>query len=790
MLSVFYIVHNEEKLIEKSIMSVKPIADEIIVVDTGSVDKTKQICTKLGCKVYGHPWIHDFSRTRNFALKHCTGNWIMYIDADEILDEQSTIAIKEALDNANSDIAGFKIKIADNEYSLDVVTGQDTSYFKSPQLRIFKNDKTVEFLGRAAETAEKSVAALGNIKVLDAKISHFLWRGKDDGFKLAKMNYYKKLGVMSDVDQFLTGNKIIIPKGTVMTKQSKFPKISVVILTHNRLDRTEECLNCLAKNTEDYELVIVDNASTDGTVAWVERNYPRAKIIKNDKNLGVPIARNQGIKEATADYLVVMDNDVMVQTGWFEPLWTAIRDGADIAGLEAWEMDKNWSPFRKVVLATDRFDYLGGACNIFKRKVFENAGLLDEGFGSAYFEDCDICFRAKKAGFKLVHVPTPRIIHKANSTLVHGQKDFDYKQKLGESYNRFVAIQKGQIKQQIEYLKPLNQRVVAEPKQEQDKPKDNKLRIMYLGMKWDYGEKSRGTSFEHDNFYPSLKQWHRVSDFEHFDFVELGKVHGVDKMSKMLMDRVQGFCPDAIFSVFFDPNHDPRRDVINQIRTYCKTKVFAWFCDSHYRYDTFDKLWAPYVDYCITTSTGALERYSRDGFKNKVIKSQWAASPTYIKKDMQKTYDISFVGQPHGDRRMVIDKIKSSGIPINIFGTGWGELGRRLSFEDMVNVFNQSKINLNLNNACTARQQQIKGRNFEVPACGGFLLSGTTENLGDYYNIGNEIVCYTNTDDMIDKIRYYLKEDAKREKIALAGYNRTISDHTYSKRYDDIFSRI
>jgi len=186
-----------------------------------------------------------------------------------------------------------------------------------------------------------------------------------------------------------------------------------------------------------------------------------------------------------------------------------------------------------------------------------------------------------------------------------------------------------------------------------------------------------------------------------------------------------------------------------------------------------------------TTSTDAVLKYERDGLKGKVIKSQWAAAPNYIcDSAAPKNIDVSFVGQPHGDRRQVVERLRREGIDIQTYGHGWGQ---RLNFQQMINVFNRSRINLNLNNAADARHKQIKGRNFEVPGCGGFLLTGVAENLYEYYKFGKEIAVFNSTDEMAQKIKHYLAHEKERAAVAKAGYERTMQEHTYAHRFDQIF---
>jgi len=108
----------------------------------------------------------------------------------------------------------------------------------------------------------------------------------------------------------------------------------------------------------------------------------------------------------------------------------------------------------------------------------------------------------------------------------------------------------------------------------------------------------------------------------------------------------------------------------------------------------------------------------------------------------------------------------------------------------MIKVFNQSKINLNLAIASTSQIDEIKGRNFEIPGCGGFLLTTYANHLEYYYNIGKEIVCFKEINDMKSKIKYYLSNESEREKIAETGYQRTIKEHSYENRFYDILKKI
>jgi spore maturation protein CgeB len=191
--------------------------------------------------------------------------------------------------------------------------------------------------------------------------------------------------------------------------------------------------------------------------------------------------------------------------------------------------------------------------------------------------------------------------------------------------------------------------------------------------------------------------------------------------------------------------------------------------------------------------------------------------------------------------------MRDAGINVKTWGQGWD--AGRASQDEMIKIFSTSRINLNLTAAydsyssdntesptgkkrpwerffgrlpftrakkaipigCSQSEtqsvldqptasepdglaghstEQIKGRNFEVPGTGGFLLTQNVAHLEDYYELGKEVVCFHSTEEMIEKVRYYLTHEDERASIAEAGYQRTLRDHTYQQRFNDIFTHV
>jgi spore maturation protein CgeB len=173
----------------------------------------------------------------------------------------------------------------------------------------------------------------------------------------------------------------------------------------------------------------------------------------------------------------------------------------------------------------------------------------------------------------------------------------------------------------------------------------------------------------------------------------------------------------------------------------------------------------------------------------------------------------------------MISRLTDNGLTVSCFGGGW-ENGR-VSQEKMLEIFSNSKINLNLplssdrltkkafsklfiyrrndqtyhlynpirwianlRSLLHKNKDQIKGRVFEVPGTGGFLITGDADNIGDYYVDGKEMVIFKDIDELIQKVKYYLEHEDERKAIAMAGYERTLREHTYEKRFHEIFSKM
>ena len=310
------------------------------------------------------------------------------------------------------------------------------------------------------------------------------------------------------------------------------------------------------------------------------------------------------------------------------------------------------------------------------------------------------------------------------------------------------------------------------------------LRILYVALHDDYGAPRRGLSFEYNAFFLSLL--HMGHELISFDVGRIHREEGQRRTNEMLLEAVYRYRPELMFVVLF--RNELERETVAEISALSETTTFNWFSDDDWRFDNYSRHWASVFNWVATTSKVALMKYQSLGHKN-VILTQWACNHfLYRPLSLPKTYDVSFVGQLHGERGRTLNQIRRAGIDVKAWG--FGAAAGRLTTTEMIKVINQSRINLGMAAASRPGVSQIKARNFEVPGCGALLLTEYVEGLEEYYEIGKEVACYRGSNELVESIRYYLDHEDERQRVAEAGYRRTLEDHTYEKRLDEIFGRM
>ena len=255
------------------------------------------------------------------------------------------------------------------------------------------------------------------------------------------------------------------------------PLVSVTVLNFNGKQHLKTCLDSLL--TTDYpnfELILVDNASTDGSIQWVEQNYPNVKIVKNPINKGTSGGYNAGIKCSNGKYVAILNNDIEVDPNWLRHLVNAAEQDKNVAAV-----DSKYLSFYKrncfdTVSAGGRFiDRLGNvyargsgqedcglydeqcrafmALAMFRRSVFFEVGLFDEDFFCCY-EDVDLSWRINLGGYHIYYEPRSVIYHKSSSSI--SPKRNSPKFYLFDKRNKLVSLIKNYSVKSLVFVLPIS----------------------------------------------------------------------------------------------------------------------------------------------------------------------------------------------------------------------------------------------------------------------------------------------------------------------------------------------
>jgi spore maturation protein CgeB len=315
------------------------------------------------------------------------------------------------------------------------------------------------------------------------------------------------------------------------------------------------------------------------------------------------------------------------------------------------------------------------------------------------------------------------------------------------------------------------------------------MKVLYVGLLYNYGKQEEGYSYEHNNIEAGFRHCKERKMFD-VDFM-------YPDVSSDETYRLKDY--DAIFHVAFNESLD-FPEIMARAALAADVPVIQWDCDASWRFDSWIKPRANRVSHFVTTHAATIPWYQDNGLK--VIKSQWGGSPLYIGPSGEKKYDVTFIGQKHGQlangqfvRANIIDALMKAGIKVDLFGNYWDGYsnwhGYLRNFDDMLDVFKASKICLNLSNPWHVNTMpQIKGRHFEIPQAGGFQICTPADDLENYFVPGEEIVIAHSIDELVSKIRTYLENDYERDEIALAGYERMLKDHQWHHRFQDIFEQV
>jgi len=257
-ISLCMITKDEDNFIQECLDSAKKYVDEIVIVDTGSKDNTVKIAKDFGAKVFHRKWVNDFSASRNESIKHARSDWIIVLDADEVITEQDWKRIKELVEKADKNLGKGKQEIV--AFILDQINYTDNKnfygwrsvspenklskgaigYHPNPLVRLFRNGKGYKFRYKIHETIFDSISSKGGrIIRTNIPIHHYQFK-KSKQFDKEKIKKYNKL-IKEQLE--LTPN---IPKIHYQT--------ALMYLSEGMNKEAEQELNKVIKLDPDFEM--------------------------------------------------------------------------------------------------------------------------------------------------------------------------------------------------------------------------------------------------------------------------------------------------------------------------------------------------------------------------------------------------------------------------------------------------------------------------------------------------------------------------------------------------------
>ena len=197
--------------------------------------------------------------------------------------------------------------------------------------------------------------------------------------------------------------------------------LSIILVNYNGSKFIENCLNSIYKVTHEinFEIILVDNNSTDNSIEIVKTKFPGATIIKNPRNLGFCKANNLGLKIYRGRYAMLLNTDTITQDGAFDQMVDFMDRNNDAGACAPKLLNPDNSPQHQGGFFAQRFwlsdkpvkvNFAVGACLLVRRKVIDKIGGLDENF---FFgnDDLDWCLRIRKAGWNIYYLPQAEVIH-------------------------------------------------------------------------------------------------------------------------------------------------------------------------------------------------------------------------------------------------------------------------------------------------------------------------------------------------------------------------------------------
>ncbi len=468
-----------QKCVESLFANTPPVRFEVIFVDNGSTDGTPAYLQNLqqahsNVRVILNKENVGFAQANNQGAQIAQGKYLLFLNNDTEVQPGWLDALLEIAENdPRVGAVGSKLLFPDGTIQHAGVVIVNDKMHGDPLLathNFYKEPADKPEANRAMTYQALTAACLLVRKNLFDELQGFdtqFWNGYEDVdlcFRIAQQNYLLVYQPKSVVYHFESQSgperwtkvkeniqrlhqkwlgkikpDLVVEKNgkkkadfshirpyNVPTSSQTEPRVSIVMLTYNALDYTKKAVDSILQHTNlPYEFILVDNGSKDGTVAYLkklQKEQKHVKVIFNKKNKGFAAGNNQGAQQAQGQYLLFLNNDVLVADGWLEDLLKAIEKDANIgmvgpltnsiSGLQRiaqvpYTDEDGFYRFAAQVRTLNKDKItprrrIAGFCLLMPRQLFFDLNGFDESFGTGNFEDDDLCIRTRQKGLAIM----------------------------------------------------------------------------------------------------------------------------------------------------------------------------------------------------------------------------------------------------------------------------------------------------------------------------------------------------------------------------------------------------
>lgn len=291
---------------------------------------------------------------------------------------------------------------------------------------------------------------------------------------------------------------------------------------------------------------------------------------------------------------------------------------------------------------------------------------------------------------------------------------------------------------------------------------------------------------------------HYFNQGSKFNYADFFQENGLKSLENKISDSIEEKQIDVVFILLYMHKFELRIEFLEKLKKK-KYKDCFWLFDDEILQNEYDKYYMQIADTVVTTDYFGRHYYDSIGIPSILYFSAFDKS-VYYPQDTKKDIDVSFIGyMDKGNRKDIIQYLKKHGINIQSFGHG-SDNGS-VTLDEMVTIFNRSKININLTqidffewikkvDPLIVRKTQNKGRPIEIALTKSFCLSEYSPAICKLFECDKEIVTYTDLDDLVKKIKFYLKNDKLREEIASNAYKKALNLYEYEVYFSTVIKQL